>query len=177
MLGSGHYKMSVADCTMVKPAPIEVCCPHCGAIFEHQEERHQRSVKQQSRVIVLCRALYHHWPERLHNVFIPKSESHLRYWLISQIEGYFDVLRTIRVKTTTPELAYQLLRAVLDESDAENIFLELDGDQIIRKRAKSTRFDKMDHFEATKLFTQIDEVIEQFGLNAEKLLKEWESAA
>jgi len=151
-------------------------CPHCGCDTEEEPSKKHRSVPQNRRLHALCRALYNQWPHDS-EVFRPKSTDHMRYWLISQVEGYFDVLRTIRVSTTDPMLAYNLLKLVLEESDAENIFIELDGNQIIRKRAHSIAFDEMDHYAATKLMTEIDHVVETHGFNAYQVLKEAGKAA
>ncbi len=149
-------------------------CPHCGCDLA-ETPSHGRSVPQNRRVHALCRELYHQWPEHGFDLIRPKSVDHLRYWIMTQIEGYHEPLRTIRISTMDPKVAYAAFRAILDESNAENVFLNLDGNQVTRTRALSTAFDKMDHPTATKLFTQMDDVIAALpggGFNAYRLLEE-----
>ena len=150
---------------------VDMICPECGTAMQAEgAHKKARSVPQNRRLHALIDELYYHWPERS-NVFRPKTREHLRKFLLVQC-GHFHLRAPIRVKSTSPEIAYNMLRAVLDDSDNENTFIEIDGDVIHRKVANSTSFDDLDPYDATKLFTEIDAYIEVMGFNAERLLLE-----
>lgn len=154
----------------------ECACPHCGAILEAPAPKKPRSLPQHRRYMALCAAAFEHWPS-VDADFRPKSASHLRYHLEVQA-GAFDVTKTARIMSADPDKLYALMLAFLQHSDDEKLFIELDGNLLIEKKAKSIAYDEMPQEEFNKLVNDVSEIIEAaIGVDAEKLLRETERAA
>lgn len=88
------------------------------------------------------------------------------------------VTKTARIMSADPDKVYGLMRAFLQHSDDMKLFIELDGNLLIEKKAKSVAFDSMSQNEFSDLCKAVEDVIEvELGLSAEKLLRENEKAA
>lgn len=149
-------------------------CPHCGCDIE--PEKRQRSSPQHRRYMALCAAAYAAWPEI--DDFKPRSVNHLRYWLECHVEGGYVVTKSWRITSTDPEKVYGLMCAFLKASDDENIFVELDGNLLMQKKAKSIAFGEMSQSDFSALAQGVEAIIEiTLGVSAEQLLKETERAA
>lgn len=149
-------------------------CPHCGC--EIEPEKRQRSAPQHRRYMALCAAAYAAWPEI--DDFKPRSANHLRYWLECHVEGGYVVTKMVRINSTDPEKLYQLMRAFLAHSDDETLFIELDGNLLIEKKAKSIAFGEMSQSDFSALAQGVEAIIEiTLGVSAEQLLKETATAA
>lgn len=153
----------------------EITCPECGSVFP-VNSKHKRSSPQHRRFFAVCRAAYIHWPE-LDQDFRPRNEDHLRYWLTAEA-GKFTVTKTVRFESVDPVKGYWVMRALLDNCEDDRMFLELDGDVLIQKRALSVAHDAMDQKEFNELQDAVEALLqERFGFSVEKLLIETERAA
>lgn len=149
----------------------ECACPHCGGLLEAPAPKKPRSLPQHRRYMALCAAAFEHWPS-VDTDFRPRSASHLRYYLEVQA-GAFDVTKTARILSADPDKLYALMLAFLQHSDDEKLFIELDGNLLIEKKARSVAFEEMPHEDFTKLVNAVTEIIENaIGVNAEQLLRE-----
>lgn len=148
-------------------------CPNCGTVIEtgRGDRDKLRSYPQLQRYQALCREVYHHWPEDGFSVFHPKSERHMRKFLEWRA-GHFTVTKTFRVQSVPADKLAALLTAVLATGDDEVTFFDVNADQITVMRADSVSYVELDHYAATKLFCEVDAVLESFGMNAAKLLHE-----
>lgn len=154
----------------------ECICPNCGTVMEAEAPKKQRSLPQHRRFHALCAAAYAAWLETDQD-FRPHSISHLRYWLTVQA-GRFDVVKSARILSTDPDKVFALMKAFLAHSDDEKLFIELDGNLLIEKKAWSIAYDEMDQAEFNRLVNDVTEIIENaIGVSAEKLLKESREAA
>lgn len=126
--------------------------------------------------MALCTAAYHAWLET-DQEFRPHSIEHLRHYLTMKA-GRFDIKKQARILSADPDKVYGLMRAFLQHSDDEKLFIELDGNLLIEKKAHSIAFDEMPQDEFNKLVNDVTEIIETtIGVDAEKLLKEAREAA
>lgn len=150
-------------------------CPHCGCELEPPKSK-GRSLPQHRRYMALCGAAYLMWRET-NETFRPKSADHLRYYLEVQA-GAFVVTKTARILSADPDKVYALMRAFLEHSDDEKLFIELDGNLLIEKKAKSVAFSEMSQKEFADLAQAVEEIIEaELGVSASELLREHERAA
>ena len=148
-------------------------CPGCGLVLEGKRES-GRSTPQLRRQFALFRAAYFHWSDT--HPFRPRSESHLRRWLVTEA-GHFSVVKTIRVESVEADKLAALLTAVLRTSEDDRLFIEADASLIVVKRAKSIAYDELTHAEACKLFDEVAAVLAANDMDAEQLLRETEKAA
>lgn len=151
-------------------------CPECGAIFETESKKAKdRSTPQHRRLFAAVRAAFFAWPDT--SEFRPKNEEHLRHWLTVRAER-FDVKQTARIESTDPDKLYALFCAFMKHSEDNNLFLELDGNLLIEKKAHSIAFEAMSQHDFNKLNEAIAEIIEiEVGVSVEKLLREKDKAA
>lgn len=154
----------------------ECVCPHCGGVLEAEPPKKQRSLPQHRRFMAMCTAAYHAWLET-DQEFRPQNVDHLRYFLTMKA-GKFEVKKQARILTADPDKVYGLMRAFLQHSDDNKLFIELDGNLLIEKKADSIAFDEMPQDEFNKLVNDVSEIIEAaIGVDAEQLLRETERAA
>ena len=154
----------------------ECVCPHCGGLIEAEPPKKQRSLPQHRRFHALCAAAYHAWLET-DQEFRPHSVDHLRHFLTVQA-GRFDVKKQARILSTDPGKVYALMKAFLAHSDDDKLFIELDGNLLIEKKAHSIAYDSMAQDEFNRLVNDVTEIIENaIGVDAEKLLRETRDAA
>jgi hypothetical protein len=156
-------------------ASTHVFCPHCGAEFEPPKKA-ERSYPQLKRFHALIRQAFLHWPDA-QTEFRPRNREHLRHWLQKEA-GHFEVVKTIVCKEAdSPKRLTAVLTAVLNASEDDNLFVEVEGLSVVVKRSVSISYAALAHLSACALFGQIDDVLKSLGLDPDKLLQEEARAA
>lgn len=145
-------------------------CPSCGTVFEvgPETKAKKRSRPQECRLHALARAAFVQWPEA--HEFRPKSADNLRYWITVEA-GFFEVLKQQRLPPweNSDDLA-ALLTAILRTSTDDNQFIDIDGNLVTVRKAKSTA--GMEHRDYNALSSAFDEILIAAGLHPDRLLRE-----
>src|SRR5262245_23774520 len=127
----------------------EIVCNHCGCLVELPHS--DRSTPQNNRYHAMIKATFDHWREDHPELPHPRNVRHLRKFLEMKA-GHFVVTKHIRItRVDPPKDLYDLCLALMAHSEDETLFLELDGDLLIQKKALSIAYEKLDSKEFSRL--------------------------
>ena len=131
-----------------------------------------RSIDQHRRFFGLVRALFLHWPEAME--FQPDNEDHLRAYLL--VKAGYRSIREFSVEGDATEFA-RLVPVVSALMLHKYCWAWADGNSIKVCAPESTRFDKLSHKDACKVYDKVDEFVRTLGIDPDQILKEHERAA
>lgn len=147
-------------------------CPECGCEIK-QTKSVVRSVPQLKRYFAVLRAAFDAWPETHEHQFSNVEE--FRAWLQMK-SGYREIGAKIPLAGMSKERACLLAEAAIRATGSYAVPV-IHGNTLVVFRPKSIAFQKLSHYDACKLFEQVEAFVEDaIGVSCDELLKNAEAA-
>ena len=149
-------------------------CNHCGELIDEASTGKPRSIDQHRRFFALCRAVFHHWPERHAVQFGDKTECR-KY--LQMKSGHREIGARIPLVGVNRQKALLIVEAAIRGAGSYAVPV-VHGDSLVVWKPKSIAFAKLGHEAFCTLNNEVEAVIRaETGLDPEQLLTEHANAA